>query len=242
MLEGRQQEEKLSNAHFVLKTPIQPPFPAGSAVGIFATGCYWGTEKGFWRMPGVLSTAVGYAGGTTPNPTYDETCSGRTGHTEAVMVIYDPTKLSYADLLKQFYESHNPAQKDGQGGDRGTQYRSAIYTYDDEHLLLANASKLSYEKVLGKTIHTEIKSIKEAGPWYYAHEAFQQYLARPGARQYCSAEPQGKPLPPYEEWKPEGVKGEHDHKLPPAYWKEHGPKPHCAIRGPVEQIKWPAQL
>lgn len=237
---GRDQEEKLSNVHFVLKTPLRPPFPEGTKTAVFATGCYWGTEKGFWQMPGVMSTAVGYAGGKTKNPTYEEACSGLTGHTEGVHVVYDPSKLSYSDLLRQFFQSHDPSQKDGQGNDRGTQYRSAIYTTDADQAKLAAAGIKAYETVLGRKLHTELRPIKDAGPFYYAHEAYQQYLARPGSRPYCSAQPQGVSLPPYDEWKPEGLDGDHAPKLPTEYWAKHGPKPGCSIvKGGFAQIIWP---
>lgn len=235
---GREEPEKLSNVHVVLKTPLQPPFPPNSKTAVFATGCYWGTEKGFWRMPGVLSTSVGYAGGTTKNPTYEETCSGTTGHTEGVLVVYDPNKLAYSDLLRQFYESHDPSQKNRQGNDRGSQYRGAIYTFDEDQMKLARASAEAYAKALGRDLATEIRSMESAGPWYYAHEAYQQYLARPGSRPYCSAEPQGISLPAYDEWKPEGLLTDHTPKLPEEYWKLHAPKHGCHL-GPPEQIKWP---
>merc|ERR1711934_283619 len=145
---GRDTEEKLSNKHVVLGTPLRGPYPEGLLSAVFATGCYWGTEKGFWRMPGVYSTAVGYCGGFTKNPTYREACSGQTGHTESVLVVYDPKKVSYPDLLKQFWESHNPTQYMGQGGDHGTQYRSAIYTNTEDELTLAELSKEAYSKAL----------------------------------------------------------------------------------------------
>mmetsp|Transcript_16892 Transcript_16892/g.32989 ORF Transcript_16892/g.32989 Transcript_16892/m.32989 type:complete len:246 (+) Transcript_16892:36-773(+) len=238
-LPGRTEEEKLSNVHFVLKTPVRGPFPAGLQEALFATGCYWGTEKGFWRMPGVYSTAVGYAGGFTPNPSYEEACSGMTGHTEGVKVVYDPEKISYADLLRQFCESHNPTQYMGQGNDRGSQYRSAIYTFTEDQAKLAVAALKAYQEVLGKPICTEVAPMSKAGPFYFAHEGYQQYLARPGSRPYCSAEPQCKSLPPYEKWAPDGLSGDHSPKLPQGYWDKHAPKPHCVIREPNHQLSWP---
>ena len=191
------------------------------------------------RRLGVYSTAVGYAGGHTKNPTYSETCTGRTGHTEAVLVAYNPELISYADLLRQFWECHDPTQYNGQGGDHGTQYRTAAYAYDDEQLALLHASKAAYSAALsGREIHTEIKPISEAGPFYYAHEGYQQYLARPGSRQYCSAQPQGVSLPPFDTWAPAELRATHAPKLSEAFWRKHGPKPHCSIKGPNEQIVW----
>jgi peptide-methionine (S)-S-oxide reductase len=181
---------------------------------------------------------VGYAGGSTKNPTYAETCTGGTGHTEAVLVAYNPERIAYSDLLRQFWECHNPTQLNGQGGDHGTQYRSAAYTYDDEQLALALSSKAAYQDTLKNEIHTEIRPMSDAGPFYYAHEGYQQYLARPGSRQYCSAQPQGVSLPAFESWAPAELLASHAPKLPEAFWQKHGPKPHCAIKGPNEQIVW----
>lgn len=239
-LPGRDTEEKLSNVHVVLKTPVRGPFKEGLAEAVFATGCYWGTEMAYWMTPGVISTAVGYAGGYTKNPTYEEACSGQTGHTEAVHVVYDPAKLSYSDLLRLFCESHDPTQYMGQGNDKGTQYRSAVYTYNDDQTKLTAAALQAYEKALGgRKIQTEVKEMKEAGPFYYAHEGYQQYLARPGSRMYCSAMPQGVSLPPYKEWAPSKLDGDHSPKLPEEYWQKHGPKKGCGLTRVKEQIKWP---
>src|SRR5438270_5037522 len=130
--------------HFVNGNPIQPPFPAGMETAVFGMGCFWGAERKFWTVPGVFSTAVGYAGGYTPNPTYEEVCSGRTGHTEAVLVVYDPAVVSYAELLKVFWENHDPTQGMRQGNDVGTQYRSAIYAFDDEQRRAAEASRRAF--------------------------------------------------------------------------------------------------
>lgn len=230
-LKGRLGAEILSNKHFVLGTPLRAPFPEGIKTAIFATGCYWGTEKGYWRLPGVYSTAVGYAGGFTPNPTYNEACSGKTGHTEAVFVAYDPKKVAYSDLLKLFFESHDPSQFMGQGNDMGTQYRSAIYTESDEELSLAKSAANAYSKALGRDVASEIKPQNEnATPFFYAHEEYQQYLARPGARMYCSAQPQGVELPPFASWaSKEFQTEEYAPKLPPSFWEKHGPKPGCTI-------------
>merc|ERR1719453_2779655 len=248
-LPGRTEEEKLSNVHFVLKTPVRGPFPAGLQEALFATGCYWGTEKGFWRMPGVYSTAVGYAGGFTPNPSYEEACSGMTGHTEGVKVVYDPEKISFVDILRWFWEAHDPTSGMGQGNDRGTQYRSGFYYFDEEQKALIEASKAAYETALadaGKArgpITTEIAAASDydqyGGLWFYAEGYHQQYLAKPGARPYCSAQPQSVSLPPFEEWCPKGLE-HHAPKLPEAFWKKHGlGQGGCAVvMAPNEPIEW----
>merc|ERR1719414_589809 len=156
---------RISDRHHVLGAPMRGPWPAGFQVVIFANGCFWGSEKGIWRLPGggVHSTAVGYAGGYTPNPTYDEVCSGRSGHTEAVQVVFDPSRIALVDVLRWFWEAHDPTQGMGQGNDRGTQYRSALYYFDDDQRLLYEASKAAYEAALranrkgaGDAITTEI--------------------------------------------------------------------------------------
>jgi len=235
-VKGTDKEEVLNEPHFVLKTNLRPPYPDGHKTLVVATGCYWGAEKGFWRLPGVYSTAVGYCGGFTKNPTYQQACSGDTGHSEAVLIVYDEKKIGYVDLLRQFWECHDPTQFMGQGGDQGTQYRSCVFPNNDVELKLTESSRDAYSKALGgKKIHTQISLMSEAGPFYFAHQEFQQYLARPGSRQYCSAQPQGVSLPAYETWKPEGVEG-YEPKLSEAFWKAHGPKPHCTIKGPNEQI------
>eukprot|EP00667_Euglena_gracilis_P017728 EG_transcript_18725 len=230
----------VTNKHFVLGHPIQPPFPEGLQRAVFGTGCFWGTEKGFWRTPGVFSTAVGYCGGFTPNATYEEVCTGQTGHNEVVHVMYDPELVSFADLLRLFWQSHDPTQGMGQGQDTGTQYRSGIYCTTPDQKALAEASKAAYQRALkaagnGAAITTEIL---DCPPFYYAEDYHQQYLAKPGNRQYCSAQPTGVPLPPFEEWAPADLAG-HAPKLPPAYWAKHGPKPGCAIKGPNDPIQWP---
>jgi peptide-methionine (S)-S-oxide reductase len=163
--------------HAVLGTSLQPPFPGGVRTAVFALGCFWGAERLFWRLPGVFTTAVGYAGGFTPNPTYDEVCSGRTGHAEAVLVAYDPKQVSYETLLKTFFEEHDPTQGMRQGNDVGTQYRSAIYYTDDEQRRLAGAARDAYDRDVQAAGFAPVTTeIAPAGPFYYAEEDHQQYL------------------------------------------------------------------
>ena len=163
--------------HAVLGTPLQPPFPEGVQTGVFALGCFWGAERLFWQLPGVYTTAAGYTGGFTKNPTYDEVCSGRTGHTEAVLVAFDPVKVSYELLLKTFFEEHDPTQGMRQGGDVGTQYRSGIYYTDGEQWRIAEAASDAYNEALQQAGLPEITTeIAPAGPFYYAEEEHQQYL------------------------------------------------------------------
>ena len=184
-LPGRATPLRISGVHAVNGNRIVPPFPEGLAQAQFGLGCFWGAERKFWQVPGVYATAVGYAGGTTPNPTYEEACSGMTGHTEAVLVVYDPKKVSYDQLLKVFWESHNPTQGMRQGNDVGTQYRSAIYATTPDQLKAAEASREAYQQQLKKAGHGKITTeIKPAGPFYYAEEYHQQYLDKnPGG--YC---------------------------------------------------------
>jgi peptide-methionine (S)-S-oxide reductase len=178
-LPGRSTPLKVPETHFVNGHRIVPPFPAGMNEAVFALGCFWGAERLFWQLPGVYSTAVGYAGGLTPNPTYQEVCSGETGHAEVVRVIYDPEKIDYEDLLKVFWESHDPTQGMRQGNDVGTQYRSAIYVLDSEQRQVAEESRDMYQKRLSAagrgTITTEIA---DAPQFYYAEDYHQQYLAK----------------------------------------------------------------
>jgi len=150
-LPGREAPMRVSDRHAVLGSKMKGPWPAGHKVAVFANGCFWGSEKGIWRLPGdgIYTTAVGYAAGFTPNPTYEEACSGRTGHTEAVQVVYDPEKVSFVDILRWFWEAHDPTSGMGQGNDRGTQYRSGFYWFDDEQKALIEASKAAYGKALG---------------------------------------------------------------------------------------------
>ena len=184
-LPGRDAEMPVPERHAVLGTPLRPPFPEGIETAIFGMGCFWGAERGFWELPGVYTTAVGYAGGFTPNPTYEETCSGSTGHTEAVLVAYDPAKITYQELLRQFWEGHDPTQGMRQGNDVGTQYRSAIYWTDEAQRAAAEASRDAYAQKLKAEGYGEITTeIAKAGPFYYAEDYHQQYLHKnPGG--YC---------------------------------------------------------
>jgi len=169
----------LPDRHAVLGTPLAGPFPAGLKIAVFGLGCFWGAERRFWQIPGVRSTAAGYAGGITPHPTYDEVCSGRTGHTEAVQVVFDPTQVSYGDLLKVFWEAHDPTQGFRQGNDVGAQYRSAIYYRDEEQRRAAEQSRDSFQQVLTSAGYGHITTeIAPAGPFYFAETYHQQYLAK----------------------------------------------------------------
>jgi peptide-methionine (S)-S-oxide reductase len=184
-LPGRAAKMKVAKQHFVNGNPLEPPFPDGMEVAYFGLGCFWGAERVFWTLPGVYTTAVGYAGGTTPNATYEEVCSGMTGHTEAVLVVYDPKRVSYDALLKTFWESHDPTQGMRQGNDVGTQYRSAIYWTNEEQRRLVEASREAYAKALTRERFGAITTeIKEAPPFYYAEDYHQQYLAKNPAG-YC---------------------------------------------------------
>ena len=194
-LPGRDSAVQVPAHHAVNSHPLQPPFPAGLQQAVFAMGCFWGAERRFWQQPGVYSTAVGYAGGHTPNPTYEEVCSGLTGHTEVVLVVFDPQVTGYAALLKVFWEAHNPTQGMRQGNDSGTQYRSAIYCHGSEQLTAANASQEAFQQALTAAgqglITTEIAA---APAFYYAEAYHQQYLAKnPGG--YCGLGGTGVCLP-----------------------------------------------
>jgi peptide-methionine (S)-S-oxide reductase len=184
-LPGRAAKMPVPEAHFVNGHPLKPPFPAGFETALFGLGCFWGAERCFWRLPGVYTTAVGYAGGYTPNPSYEEVCSGLTGHTEAVLVVFDPKQVSYETLLKTFWESHDPTQGMRQGNDVGTQYRSAIYWTTPEQRRLAEASRDAYQQALARAGRGAITTeIAEAGEFFYAEDYHQQYLAKnPGG--YC---------------------------------------------------------
>jgi peptide-methionine (S)-S-oxide reductase len=178
-LPGRPERMPVPPSHFVNGAPLEPPFPEGTRLALFGLGCFWGAERKFWTTPGVVSTSVGYAGGSTPNPTYEEVCSGRTGHAEVVRVVFDPGKVSFEDLLRVFWESHDPTQGMRQGNDAGTQYRSAIYAADSGQLAAAEASRDAYQKALTAEGHGTITTeIREAPEFYYAEDYHQQYLAK----------------------------------------------------------------
>ncbi len=184
-LPGRQERMPVPDRHFVKGAPMEPPFPAQMELALFAMGCFWGAEKKFWQTPGVYTTAAGYAGGSTPNPTYREVCTGLTGHAEVVRVVFDPAAVKYEDLLKIFWENHDPTQGMRQGNDIGTQYRSGIYWYGEAQQVAAEASLVAYQKALTRArlgrITTEILAAPE---FFYAEEYHQQYLAKNPAG-YC---------------------------------------------------------
>jgi peptide-methionine (S)-S-oxide reductase len=184
-LPGRETPMPVVEPHVVLGTPIVPPFPEGTERAIFGMGCFWGAERLFWKLPNVYTTAVGYAGGSTPNPTYEEACSGLTGHTEAVLVVFDPSLVSYDELLKTFWEGHDPTQGMRQGNDVGTQYRSAVYWTTEAQRDAVLASRDLYQQELSRARHGQISTeIAQAGPFYYAENYHQQYLAR-NPNGYC---------------------------------------------------------
>jgi len=185
-LPGRSQSMPVADAHYVNGHPMTPPFPEGTDTLVVGMGCFWGAERLFWQVPGVVTTAVGYAGGTTPNPTYQETCTGLTGHTEAVLIVFDPAQVSLDQLFKVFWENHDPTQYMGQGNDIGTQYRSAIYYNSDTQKAAAEASRDAYQAKLTASGYGEITTeIAAVGPFYYAEDYHQQYLAKnPGG--YCN--------------------------------------------------------
>jgi peptide-methionine (S)-S-oxide reductase len=178
-LPGRSEKMPVPARHFVNDAPLEPPFPDGLELATFGMGCFWGAERKLWQREGVFSTAVGYAGGPTPNPTYREVCSGRTGHAEVVQVVFDPRRVSYDELLKLFWENHDPTQGMRQGNDVGTQYRSAIYTHSDAQQRAAEASRDAYARVLTEAGYGPITTeIAPAQPFYYAEDYHQQYLAK----------------------------------------------------------------
>ena len=195
-LPGRETPISVPDAHFVNGNPLQGPFPAGLQTALFGLGCFWGAERRFWQQPGVWTTAVGYAGGHTPNPTYEETCSGLTGHAEVVLVVFDPKLTSYEELLKVFWEVHNPTQGMRQGNDIGSQYRSAIYCSDDQQLAAARRSQEQFQAELRKAGLGEITTeIAPAPTFYYAEAYHQQYLAK-NPEGYCGLGGTGVCLPP----------------------------------------------
>jgi len=178
-LPGRDRPMPVPERHYVNGHPLTPPWPEGYQQAVFALGCFWGAEKDFWKTPGVWTTAAGYAGGYTPNPTYDEVCSGRTGHAEVVLVVFDPEQVTYEQLLKVFWEHHDPTQGMRQGNDVGTQYRSAIYVADEAQRATAEASRAMYQEKLRAAGYGQITTdILPAGPFYYAEDYHQQYLAK----------------------------------------------------------------
>jgi peptide-methionine (S)-S-oxide reductase len=184
-LPGRDERMSVPSRHAVLGTPLEPPFPAGLEQAVFGLGCFWGAERVFWRAPGVYTTAVGYAGGFTPNPTYQEVCSGRTGHTEAVLVVFDPEQTSYEELLRLFWENHDPTQGMRQGNDVGTQYRSAVYWTSEAQRQAAEESRAMYQARLAAAGYGEITTeLAEAGTFYYAESYHQQYLEK-NPNGYC---------------------------------------------------------
>jgi peptide-methionine (S)-S-oxide reductase len=184
-LAGRDEPMSVPAAHDVLGTPLTPPFPAGLQQAVVGMGCFWGAERVFWRAPGIYTTAVGYAGGYTPNPTYEEVCSGRTGHAEVVLAVFDPGQTSYEEILRLFWENHDPTQGMRQGNDAGTQYRSAIYTSDDAQRAAAEASRDAFQVELPRAGYAEITTeIAPAGSFYYAEPYHQQYLSK-NPNGYC---------------------------------------------------------
>ncbi|MGH1485468.1 MAG: peptide-methionine (S)-S-oxide reductase MsrA [Cellvibrionaceae bacterium] len=187
-LPGRESPVSISNEHYVLKTPIQPPYPEGSEQIIVGMGCFWGAEKAFWSLPGIITTAVGYSAGYTPNPSYEEVCSGKTGHNEVVLIVFDPKKISLDTILKVFWESHNPTQGMRQGNDRGTQYRSGIYVHNNDQQVQAETSKQRYQQSISQQSGFEsaviTTEIIEAGEFYFAEDYHQQYLAK-NPNGYC---------------------------------------------------------
>ncbi|MGA7935982.1 MAG: peptide-methionine (S)-S-oxide reductase MsrA [Kovacikia sp.] len=184
-LPGRTKSMPVADRHFVNHNPLQPPFPEGLETALFGLGCFWGAERKFWQQEGVFVTAVGYAAGLTPNPTYQEVCSGMTGHNEVVYVVYDPNLVSYETLLKLFWESHNPTQGMRQGNDAGTQYRSGIYVYSQEQRQAAEASRDAYQEALSKAGYGKITTeILDAPEFFYAEDYHQQYLAK-NPNGYC---------------------------------------------------------
>jgi peptide-methionine (S)-S-oxide reductase len=221
-----------SQRHAVLDTPIAAPPGPGEGELLFGCGCFWGAEKGFWRLPGVITTAVGYAGGSVVDPAYQQVCSGRTGHAEVVRVVWSRERVDLSDLLKLFWECHDPTQGDRQGNDRGSQYRSAIYVSSPADLALAEASREAYGALLRAAgrgpITTEIASDKTL---YYAEPYHQQYLAKPGSRPYCSAQPSGVRLDAF----PGSA-----FTLPAEVWQSFDwTIPHCVLRGDNAPIRLP---
>ncbi|MCP9772138.1 peptide-methionine (S)-S-oxide reductase MsrA [Synechococcus sp. Tobar12-5m-g] len=229
-LPGRTKPIATGSRHVVLGTDIQAPLQEGQEAAIFGCGCFWGAEKGFWRLPGVVTTAVGYAAGHTLNPTYEEVCSGRTGHTEVVRVVWNTTQVGFSDLLKLFWECHDPTQGLAQGHDTGSQYRSAIVASDLAQFALAEASRSHYQGQLEAAGFGPITTEITVGqPFYFAETPHQQYLARPGSRPYCSARPSGVRLTPF----PGSA-----FLLPSEVWNQYDwSVQHCVLRSSNEPIR-----
>ncbi|WP_433117805.1 peptide-methionine (S)-S-oxide reductase MsrA [Micromonospora sp. CA-246542] len=196
-LPGRPISMPVADRHEVLGTPLKGPFPEGLQVAVFGMGCFWGAERLFWTLPGVYTTSAGYAGGFTTNPTYEETCSGRTGHAEVVQVVYDPSKITYEDLLKVFWENHDPTQGMRQGNDVGSQYRSAIYTTTDEQRAIAESSRDAFQPIVTRAGKGEITTeIAPLGSYFFAEDYHQQYLApTKNPNGYCNHGPNGMSCP-----------------------------------------------
>jgi len=195
VLPGRENKMRVSPTHMVNNNPTVPPFPENTEMTIFGMGCFWGVERKFWNTKGVFSTHVGYSAGRTPNPTYEEVCTGNTGHNEVVRVVFDPKIISYEKLLQVFWENHDPTQGMRQGNDRGTQYRSGIYYYNDEHRDIAEKSKEAYQESLKKSGHGKITTeILKAGEFYYAEDYHQQYLHK-NPNGYCNMRGTGVSCP-----------------------------------------------
>ena len=215
--------------HAVLGTPIRQAVGEGQAEALFGCGCFWGAEKGFWRLPGVVTTAVGYAGGRLAQPSYQQVCSGSTGHAEVVRVVWDQSRVHFSDLLKLFWECHDPTQGDRQGNDCGSQYRSAIFVADPDHLQLAETSRAAYQQLLSAAgygaITTEIATLPA---FWFAEPYHQQYLAKPGSRPYCSAQPSGQVL---------GAFPGSAYQLDERVWQHYDwTISHCVLRGENEPI------
>ena len=216
--------------HAVLGSALNAPLMDDQEEALFGCGCFWGAEKGFWRLPGVVNTAVGYAGGQTDQPTYNQVCSGRTGHSEVVRVVWSTPAIDFSDLLKLFWECHDPTQGDRQGNDSGSQYRSAIYTTTSRQRELAESSSRAYQQALTDkgfgSITTEIAADR---PFFFAEDYHQQYLAKPGSRPYCSAMPSGVALEAFD-----GAA----YKLPPTIWSHYDWSiSHCILRGDNSPIR-----
>ena len=217
-------DSSAADRHAVLKTPLHAPLMDDQEEALFGCGCFWGAEKGFWRLPGVVTTTVGYAGGNSPSPSYQQVCSGRTGHAEIVRVVWSTPAIDFSDLLKLFWECHDPTQGDRQGNDRGSQYRSAIFTTTTHQLELAQASKEAYQQALSEQGLGRITTDIRPDQTYYPAETYhQQYLAKPGSRPYCSAMPTGVPL---------GAFPGAAYKLPARVWSHYDWSiDHCVLRG-----------